>query len=105
MESTIKLSEPFDLQNELRRVKILTEALTACVSDDKELTYEYLHQLSILPKEKQFLLVRFSGIPHHDYEKEFKGFTDIMKFLVISIRRIEEYLDKEAIKKKQEKGA
>jgi len=102
MESTIKLSEPFDLQNELHRVKILTEALTACVSDDKELTYEYLHQLSILPKEKQFLLVRFSGIPHYDYKKEFEGFTDVMKFLVLAIRRIEKHLEKEEMIKEQE---
>jgi len=95
MESTISLSEPFDLKEELRRIKILTEALTACISDDKELTYEYLHQLSILPKEKKFTLVRFSGIPHESYKKEFEGFTDVMKFLVLSIRRIEEYVEKE----------
>jgi len=100
MESTLSHPsyiryKPFDIKEELLRLKLLAEALTACVSNDKKFTYEYLHQLSILPTEQQFMLVRFSGVPHHGYEQEFEGFIDAMKFLVLSIRRIEEQLEKE----------
>ena len=100
MESTLlhpshRLPEFFDLKGEVLRLKILAEALTACVSDDKEFRYQYLHQLMILPKKQQSMLVNFSGIPHDEYKKEFEGFTDAMKFLVISIKHIEAHLEKQ----------
>jgi len=41
------------------------------------------------------MLVNFSGIPHDEYKKEFEGFTDAMKFLVISIKHIEAHLEKQ----------
>jgi len=92
---TYTLSKTSDLKGELCRLKLLTEALTACISNDKALIYKYLHQLTILPKEQQFKLVRFSGISHDNYEEEFESFAEAMKFLVLSIRRIEAYLERE----------
>jgi len=89
------LSTPFDLRGELLRLKILAEALTACVSDDQDLRYQYLHQLLIIPKKQRNMLVRFSAIPRGNYEKEFEGFADAMKYLVLSIEHIEACLPKE----------